>query len=287
MRSRSRWTTTSHSSITPRSASYDAPVSTWRVARASRSRLRTFWDLANVHAHTCEAPPSPVARTTYQRGMRCGHPRRPFVAQITVRSSPRNASTSSSDILIWSRRLMGANPTRSAELRDRLAHGLARVVRLEHGRVARLGEHAAHEPVGALERDRDDDRAVGELLGHRLVLARPAGALRRVPDARDPRRRHLAGARPPLDVAERVDLAARLERVVEQRGVLDAVEAEVAQAVLVDVDRGDVPALAPVEERVRLDRPRRQLVFVGLVVLHAQPPPAGDRLVDEARERRG
>src|SRR3954451_10104876 len=141
-----------------------------------------FWDLANVHAQTSGVPPSPVGRSTYQSGMRCGHARGPFVAQITVRSFSRNPRTSSSDILIWSRRLMGANPTRSAQLRDRVAHGLARVVRLEHGRLPRLGEHAAHEPVGSLERDGDDDRAVGELLGHRLVLARPAGALRRVPD---------------------------------------------------------------------------------------------------------
>src|SRR3954454_8810024 len=107
-----------------------------------------FCDFENVHAHTSGAPPSPVGRRTYQSGMRCGHPRGPFVAHITVRSSSRNARTSSSDILIWSRRLMGANPTRSAQLRDRVAHRLARVVRLEHGRVARLGEHAAHEPVG-------------------------------------------------------------------------------------------------------------------------------------------
>src|SRR3954447_69118 len=133
-----------------------------------------FWDLANVHAQTSGVAPSPVGRCTYQSGMRCGHPRGPFVAQITVRSSSRNARTTSSDILIWSRRLMGANPTRSAQLRARVAPRLARVVRLEHGRVARLGEHAAKEPVGSLERDGDDDRPVGELLGHRLALAGPA-----------------------------------------------------------------------------------------------------------------
>src|SRR3954447_18863806 len=37
--------------------------------------------------------------------MRCGKPSRPIVAQMTVRSSSRNAPTSASDILIWSRRL--------------------------------------------------------------------------------------------------------------------------------------------------------------------------------------
>ena len=64
--------------------------------------------------------------------------------------------------------------------------------------------------------------------------------------------------------------------------VLDAVEAEVAQVVLGDVERGDVPALAPVDERVGLDRAPGQLVLVGLVVLHPQPAVAGDGLVDEA-----
>src|SRR3954449_12628975 len=169
MRSRSRWTTTSHSSITPRSASYDAPVSTWRVARASRSRLRTFWDLANVHAHTCEAPPSPVARTTYHSGMRCGQPSRPFVAQITVRSSPRKASTSSSVIVIWERRLIvarrclwGRSPCGGDQLGDERADGLARVLGLEDDRVPGLLEDLARQEVAALVAVLDDHRAVLE-----------------------------------------------------------------------------------------------------------------------------
>src|SRR3954451_18240136 len=37
--------------------------------------------------------------------IRCGRPSRPLVAQTTVRSSSRKARTSSSVILIWSRRL--------------------------------------------------------------------------------------------------------------------------------------------------------------------------------------
>ena len=122
---------------------------------------------------------------------------------------------------IWSRRLMRANPSGlprsgdSAQAADGLADRAAGVGGLEHGGVAGLGEDAADEPVRAGERQLDHDRAVRELLGDGQVLARPAGPLGREPDAGDARRGHLAGARPALDVAERVDLGARLERLVE------------------------------------------------------------------------
>ena len=55
----------------------------------------------------CAGPARPRARRrrTYHSGIRCGHPRGPMVAQVTVRSSARNAATSASDILICSRRL--------------------------------------------------------------------------------------------------------------------------------------------------------------------------------------
>jgi hypothetical protein len=100
--SMSRWTVTCVSNMTPRSRWYSSrPASICSVARGSRSRLRTFWDLAYVHA---QIRPS---RTTYQSGMRCGKPRGPIVAQVTMRSSSRNARTSASDMVIWSRRLTG------------------------------------------------------------------------------------------------------------------------------------------------------------------------------------
>src|SRR5664280_3673285 len=44
-------------------------------------------------------------RSTYQSGIRCGQPRGPVVAQVTVRSSARNEAASASLILICSRRL--------------------------------------------------------------------------------------------------------------------------------------------------------------------------------------
>ena len=108
--STSRWIVDLVSSITPRSSWYCSPVSTCSVARASRSRLRVFCDLANVHAHSSLAPPGPVGRTTYQSGIRCGQPRTPLVAQTTMRCSARKASTSSSVSLIWSRLLATAGP---------------------------------------------------------------------------------------------------------------------------------------------------------------------------------
>src|SRR5436190_4749539 len=87
--------------MTPRSSWYSLPASTCSVARGSRSRLRTFCDFANVQDH------SSSSRTTNQRGMRCAKPSLPCVAQMTVRSSSRNARTSSGVILICSRRLTG------------------------------------------------------------------------------------------------------------------------------------------------------------------------------------
>jgi hypothetical protein len=67
---------------------------------------------------------------------------------------------------------------------------------------------------------------------------------------------------------------------------LDAVQAEVAHVVLGRVEAGDVPALAAVDERVRLDRALGELVLVGLVVLQAQQVPGDDRLRDDARDDR-
>ena len=97
--------------MTPRSSWYSLPASTCSVARGSRSRLRTFWDFANVHAH------SSPSRTTYQSGMRCGKPSGRSVAQTTVRSCvEERARPRRRDIRIWSRRLTGgtvASPARA------------------------------------------------------------------------------------------------------------------------------------------------------------------------------
>ena len=127
--------------ITPRSSSYASPASTCSVARGSRSRLRTFCDFAYVHAH------SSPSRTTYQSGIRCGQPSRPFVAQVTRallveegRAPPRRSCGSAS------RRLTRAEACRAS--RSAAAqHRLARVGGLEHGGVAGLLEHLAHEVV--------------------------------------------------------------------------------------------------------------------------------------------
>ena len=91
-----------------------SPASTCHVTRGSRSRFRTFCDLAYVHAH---GSPS---RTTYQSGIRCGQPSRPTVARITVRCSSRKAASSASVMRIWSRRLTPRATRR--EVRGGLAH---------------------------------------------------------------------------------------------------------------------------------------------------------------------
>ena len=64
------------------------------LARGSRSRFRTFWDLAYVHAQT-----SP-SRTTYHSGIRCGQPRTPLVAQMTTRCWARKFASSPAFSLI-------------------------------------------------------------------------------------------------------------------------------------------------------------------------------------------
>ncbi len=102
---------------------------------------------------------------------------------------------------------------------------------------------------------------------HASGLARPARALGRDPHARAARRRHLAGAQPAVDLGRGIDLGARLELLVGDVHALDAVEAEVAHAVALGVEAGDVPALASVGQRVRLDPARRELVLVLLVVV--------------------
>src|SRR6185436_6665172 len=96
--------------------------------------------------------------------------------------------------------------------------------------------------------------AVGELLGNGTALALPAGPLRGDPDPGDARGRDGAGARPALQVGVRVDLRARRERLARDLGLLDAVEPEVTRVVLLRVEAEHVPALAPVDQPVGLDR---------------------------------
>src|SRR3954451_16734949 len=63
-------------------------------------------------------------------------------------------------------------------------------------------------------------------------------------------------------------------------------QAEVADVVLTRIERRDVPAFAAVDQRIGLDRPARELVLVGPVVLELDESPSGDRLGDQARDLR-
>ena len=150
-------------------------------------------------------------------------------------AASRNAACSSALIAIWSRRLTGGGLSgkRARRRRERLGGGAdrrARVLGLEHDRVAGLLEHLAHEPVDAGEAELDDHRAVVELGDHGPLLARPPRALGRDPDARAARGGDLAGPRPAVDVGRRIHVRARLEVLVGDRRRLDPVQAEVADA---------------------------------------------------------
>src|SRR5207244_3493964 len=108
----------------------------------------------------------------------------------------------------------------------------------------------------------------------------------RDPYARAARRWYLARPRPALDVGGRVDLGARLERLLRDLRGPDPIQAEVADGVLGRVKRRDVPAFPPVDQRVRLDDALGELVLVGLVVVEPQELALGDGLGDDARDPR-
>ena len=135
--------------------------------------------------------------------------------------------------------------------------GLAGVLGLEHRGVAGFLEDLAHQPVDAGEAQLDDDRSVASLLHHPARLARPARPLGET-HTRAARRLHLARAQPAVDLRRGVDLRPRLERLLGDRRALDPVQAEVAHAVALGVERRDVPALAPVRQRIGLDPAQRR-----------------------------
>src|SRR5471032_211283 len=93
--------------------------------------------------------PAEWPRNTYHSGIRCGQPRGPAVAHVTVRSSARKAAASASLILICSRRLTSGGrgcDVGLAQARDGRTDGLAGVIRLEHGGVPRFSEDLADKP---------------------------------------------------------------------------------------------------------------------------------------------
>src|SRR3954454_19360448 len=95
---------------------------------------------------------------------------------MTTRCWARKSSTSSSVILIWSRRLTaslraGARGVLIEQPAGDLVDRLARVLGGEPGAAAPLLEPLAHEPVHAGEAELDDDGAVGQL-GHDVALLR-------------------------------------------------------------------------------------------------------------------
>ena len=124
-----------------------SPSSTWRVARGSRSRLRTFCDLAYVHAQS-----SPSRTHVPER-----HQVRPAARRRWWRRSRPLLREERRDLLgviaIWSRRLIGRGHRRATATGDRAlggrADGRPRVLGLEHDGVAGLLEHLADQPVDA------------------------------------------------------------------------------------------------------------------------------------------
>src|SRR5947209_1497892 len=150
-------------------------------------------------------------RTTYHRGIRCGQPWTPLVAQITVRCWSTNARSSSWVIWICSRRLMRGTPSGAALPGDELgagadrlggvAHGIAGVSGIEDHRVAGFLERLPNEPVDARETELDDQRAVLQLGDDVALLAGPSCAFGRYPHPSPAGGRNLAGPGPAIDVS--------------------------------------------------------------------------------------
>src|SRR5579875_3716443 len=167
---------------------------------------------------------------------------------------------------------------------DRPSYGCARIGGLKHGRIACLFEHLAHEPVDPRQRKLDDHRAVGQLRQHRALLARPPRPFGRDQHTCATGSGHLAGAWPAGDVGGRIDVVSRLEALVGHLGGLEAVEPKMPDRAARAVEARQVPAIAPVDQRVRLNCPRRELVLVLLVVLESEQPPLRDRARDDGRD---
>ena len=285
--SRSRWIVASHSSITPRSSWYSSPG--LDLQRAARVALEVL-DLLGLRV----GPAHERRRrgTTYQSGIRCGQPRGPSVAQVTTRSSSRNARTSSSVIWIWSRRLTRAEAIGiSARARPRWRR---RCAASRTASRASSGSSTAASPA-SLRTSRTSQSAPAN--GSSTMTApsasscddacaprAPSGRARARSTRARARRRDLAGARPALDVGGWVDLGPRLEasRRAPRRRLMRS-RRKWRTSSSRRVEGRDVPALAAVDQRVRLDRALGELVLVLLVVLEAQQPAAGDRARETTR----
>src|SRR5215218_9291198 len=111
---------------------------------------------------------------------------------------------------------------------DLFGDRLAGVLGLEHDEVAGAAQDLPHQPGLAGVGELDDDSPIGQLLDHGPLLAQPARALGRDPDAGDVGGRHLAVGHPALDPGELLDFRARLEALLGEAGLLDAIELEVA-----------------------------------------------------------
>ena len=115
------------------------------------------------------------ASATYQSGIRCGRPFGPIVAQVTTFRSPRKACSSSSDMLIWSRRdgtprePSGLQPASASEPDE-----AGQRVRAEVGGArVRIGDHrrrAVDADVALLRRlQRDAEAPAGQAAGEQYV----------------------------------------------------------------------------------------------------------------------
>src|SRR6185369_17415264 len=181
----SRSIATSHSSIAPRSCPYTSrPASSCNVARPSRSRLRTFWDLPNVQAT------SALPSRTYHSGIRCGRPPGPIVAHVNTRSSSRKRASSGSDIVMLLRRDgISVPPDAVDHVTQRTTGEIAGEVVVEDGRDlvrgARPGDVRRHDHVVELpERMARRQRLAVEDVEHgaRDLLALERGQERRLVD---------------------------------------------------------------------------------------------------------
>ena len=169
----------------------------WRAGRARGCGPSGTWRTST---------PTPRRRGRRTRAASGAASRRgPLVAQMTMRCSSRNAASSSSlmrDLVAAAHGAPAQSATSALRRGDRLGRGadrLARVLGLEHDRVAGLLEHLAHEPVDAGEAELDDHRAVARARRRRCAprapSARARGRSRRARGARPGPRRSAASRR--------------------------------------------------------------------------------------------
>src|SRR5919201_2149425 len=149
----------------------------------------------------------------------------------------------------------------------RVPHRLPSLLRFEDHQIPGALEDLPDQPVGGPVRQLDHNRAVGELLDHRALLAEPASPLGRDPHPGHPRASHLSLDEPFLLGEPVLGSLARLEGMPRHPRLLHPIEPEVTRVLPAKVIAAEVPTLRAADELVGLDLALCELVLVLLVVV--------------------